>query len=126
MALVKIQDASQKMYNTWKFINSPLEEWKSFDKFKAWSLKNGYREGLMFSRKDRTKGHTLENCEWTTIEKNGSRNPTCLPITYKGKTQNLHQWAKELGLNYVTLFSRLKRGWSLKEAFTSTKFKPKK
>ena len=32
-------------------------------------------------------------------------------ITFNGKTQNIAQWAKELGLNAGTLSNRLNKGW---------------
>lgn len=32
-------------------------------------------------------------------------------ITFNGKTQNIAQWAKELGLNARTLSKRLNKGW---------------
>ncbi|QZA69636.1 hypothetical protein 035JT004_138 [Bacillus phage 035JT004] len=38
-------------------------------------------------------------------------------ITYNGKTQSLRSWAKELGINYSTLAGRLRKGWSVPEAF---------
>ncbi len=39
-------------------------------------------------------------------------------ITYKKQTKPLHQWAKEYGLSYNTLYARFKAGWSLNKAFT--------
>mgnify|MGYP006278548011 CR=1 FL=1 len=38
-------------------------------------------------------------------------------ITYQGKTQSLKTWAKDLGLDYGTIFSRFHRGWELKDVF---------
>lgn len=39
-------------------------------------------------------------------------------ITYEGKTMHLMDWAKHLGIKYVTLKWRLNNGWSVEEAFT--------
>lgn len=36
-------------------------------------------------------------------------------LTYKGKSQTIAQWAKELGINYNTLSSRHYRGYTDKE-----------
>ena len=38
-------------------------------------------------------------------------------ITYNNKTQHLQAWCDELGLNYKTVWIRIKRGWSVKDAF---------
>lgn len=38
-------------------------------------------------------------------------------IEYNGKSQNLREWAKELGINYTTLKDRYKRGCSIEKLF---------
>jgi hypothetical protein len=38
-------------------------------------------------------------------------------IEYKGEIKSLVVWSRELGLNYNTLLSRLRRGWSVEDAF---------
>lgn len=41
-------------------------------------------------------------------------------IEYDGRTQNLSQWAKELGMPGQTLFARIRlSGWSVEKAFTT-------
>lgn len=41
-------------------------------------------------------------------------------ITYNGKTQNLSQWANELGMPGQTLFARIHlSNWSIEKAFTT-------
>lgn len=39
-------------------------------------------------------------------------------ITFNGKTQNMKEWAQELGISYITLAKRFSRGWSAEEALT--------
>lgn len=38
--------------------------------------------------------------------------------TYRGKTQPLSVWARELGLSHKTLAARIRKGWSVERAFT--------
>lgn len=45
-----------------------------------------------------------------------ARSKTKNMITYNGKTQNLAAWANEIGLNYWTLYCRLKRGIPFEQA----------
>lgn len=48
-------------------------------------------------------------------------------IEYNGKTQNLSQWAKELGMSGQTLYARLYLSkWSVEKAFTTPVKKSKK
>jgi len=49
-------------------------------------------------------------------------------ITYNGKTQNIKEWAKDIGISDASLRGRLKRGWTIEKALTSgpiTKFAEK-
>lgn len=38
-------------------------------------------------------------------------------ITHQGRTQNVSQWARELGIKFVTLWWRLNQGWPTEKAF---------
>lgn len=52
-------------------------EWKdSFEKFRDWSLANGYEEHLTLDRKDNDKGYSPDNCRWVTwiVQENNKRN----------------------------------------------------
>ena len=68
------------------------EEWlSSFDKFKDWSIINGYDDTLTIDRIDSDKNYCPENCRWITQKEqcnNTSRNKY---LKYKGRTQTLAQ-----------------------------------
>lgn len=40
-------------------------------------------------------------------------------ITYKGKTKRLADWAREYGISYYTLQSRIAIGWRIEDALTT-------
>lgn len=42
-------------------------------------------------------------------------------ITFRGKTQSLNAWAKEIGMTYHSLKMRLDYGWGIEEALTVKK-----
>jgi hypothetical protein len=42
-------------------------------------------------------------------------------ITYRGRTQNLAAWAKEIGIGRRALWSRLAMGWPLEQALSAGK-----
>ena len=57
-------------------------------------------------RIDNNKGYYKENCRWGTKRQQGNNRRTNILITYQGKTQNLTEWSKELGIPYHTLSNR--------------------
>ena len=54
--------------------------------------------------------------DWETQTSNKSSNRY---ITYNGKTQTIHQWSIDIGLNEQTLTNRINRGWSIERALTT-------
>ena len=80
--------------------------------FKKWALENGYAENLTIDRIDTNKGYSPDNCRWVSMEvqQNNKRNNRF--ITYKGKTQSIAQWSKELELPFSTIKNRLNRNLS--------------
>jgi hypothetical protein len=42
-------------------------------------------------------------------------------ITYRGRTQNLRAWAKEIGIGWCALQQRLAKGWPLEQALSAGK-----
>jgi hypothetical protein len=109
------------------------EEWDNtdygFDCFKAWAMRNGYRDTLTIDRINTNGDYCPENCRWVTMlaqsynrttTKNYQNAPQNLKkkyVKYNGKSQTLYAWGKELGIEYHVLINRMKRGWSTKDIF---------
>ena len=70
-------------------------------------------EDKTLDRIDNNRNYNKENCKWSTkIEQcNNKRNNRLM--TYKGKTQTIAQWSRELNINYNTLIERLNKGISI-------------
>jgi hypothetical protein len=49
------------------------EEWNDYLTFKAWSLTNGYKEGLTIDRKNNDGNYCPENCQWLTRSENSKK-----------------------------------------------------
>lgn len=100
------------------------DEWlNNYSAFEDWSLNNGFSDELTIDRIDSDKDYSPDNCRWVTWEvqhNNTSRNKY---LTYKGRTQSLSDWCKELGLNYGRTKARLNAcHWTVEEAFESGKY----
>ena len=70
----------------------------------------------MLDRINNDDGYYKENCRWATRKEQASNRSTNIFITYNGKTQTIMDWETELGMNRNTLYSRISRGWDVKEA----------
>jgi hypothetical protein len=49
------------------------DEWQSFETFRDWAAKSGYRDDLTIDRLDPNKNYEPQNCEWVTRAENSRR-----------------------------------------------------
>ncbi len=75
-------------------------------------------EGMTLERKDNTKGYSPDNCIWATwfVQANNRRGN--VRITHDGRTLSAAEWAQKFGINEYTIRSRLRNGWTTKDALT--------
>jgi hypothetical protein len=94
------------------------EEWlHNYKAFYDWSISNGYTDELTIDRIDNNKGYSPENCRWADMKTQQNNRSYNKLLTYNGKTQNVKEWAEELGINYKTLWNRLfTYKWSIEKA----------
>ena len=59
------------------------------------------------------------NCRWAVRKEQSSNRRVVKLYTFDGKTMHLADWSRELGIKRLVLFKRLKRGWTVEEAFTT-------
>lgn len=52
---------------------SVCDEWKDYQKFKAWAEANGYADNLSIDRIDSNGNYCPENCRWITLSENVAR-----------------------------------------------------
>jgi len=95
-------------------------EWLDFPVFAAWAMANGYGDDLTIERIDNNGNYCPENCAWIPRAMQSKNKRDVVPITYKGETRNLKEWANALGISYLLLYKRIRsRHWSIERAFES-------
>lgn len=98
--------------------------------FAGWRGKNGFAAFVAAVGEAPSERHTIDrfpnrcgnyepgNVRWATQAEQSRNRSTNRRITVDGRTQILSDWAKELGVPPATIHSRLKNGWSERDAVT--------
>lgn len=60
--------------------------------------------------------YSKENCRWATYQEQSYNRTDSRIFTINGETKCTAQWAKQFNINYHTLCTRLRIGWSIEEA----------
>lgn len=87
-----------------------FEEFKKdmYDSFQSHIEKNGESQ-TRIERIDNNGNYNKQNCRWATCKEQMRNTRNNHMITYKGKTQCMTDWAKDLGISYSALWKRLKK-----------------
>lgn len=84
-----------------------------FMSFYNWAIDNGYREGLTIDRIDNNKGYSPDNCRFITHQEQQNNRRNNVYITYNSETKSINDWATELNVNVMTLYTRRFKNWSV-------------
>lgn len=94
------------------------QEWlDNFDTFYQWSIANGYHSGLQIDRIDVNGNYEPTNCRWISRFTNANNKGNNVLFDYNDTTKSAKEWARYFGVNYKTVMTRLRRGWSFDETF---------
>lgn len=94
-------------------------EWAFFKTFHDWAITSGYDSGLTIDRIDNDGNYEPANCRWVTVAEQGLNRSSNRFIRFMGETRTLSQWSARMGIDIVTLHTRLKRSWSVEKALTT-------
>lgn len=95
------------------------DEWlDSFENFYKWSMNSGYDDTLTLDRIDNDDDYKPNNCRWSdyTQQERNRRNNHILE--YNNEKHSIAEWSDITGIPYSSLWSRIKKGWSVEKALT--------
>lgn len=97
------------------------EEWKDFEKFKEWSLANGYSNDLELGRINQNGNFEPSNCRYVTSKQQASNRRTCNIQTYRGDKLSIIELCRKYNKNYNVVRKAIGTGKSIEEAMSTTK-----
>ena len=103
------------------------QRWHTFDNFAAdmGLPPSGFPWQWTIERKDNDGPYSKENCIWATPQQQQNNKSNNVSLTHNGKTQNVSQWARELGIPEQRLRTRVcKLGMTIEEALAYKKPTP--
>ncbi len=77
------------------------------------------KKGETVERIDNNKDYSKENCRWATFTEQMNNTSRTHWIEYEGRKQSMAEWAKEKGIAYDKLATRIKRGWPIEKALSN-------
>lgn len=91
-------------------------EWLDFKKFYSWAEQNGFQKGLQLDRINNDDDYKPSNCRFVTRLENAKNRKH--HIKYNGEIAS--EACRRLGGGKGLITGRLRNGWSLEKAFTTT------
>lgn len=96
------------------------DDWNNnYINFRDWSLNNGYDDNLTIDRIDNDLGYSPDNCRWATRLEQQNNTRSNAYYEFNNETHSLTEWCRILNLNYNTIKSRLRNGWTFEQAITT-------
>jgi len=71
-------------------------------------------------REDNNGPYSPENTRWATKVEQGRNKRNNLILEFHGQSFCVTEWADRLGIRSSIIYDRLKAGWSIKDALTTT------
>ena len=122
----RCQDRNNPSYRTYGARGIKLcDKWKDFIGFYEDMYETYKKSGLenpSIERINNKGNYEKSNCQWIELREQGNNRNRTKWITWEGRTLNLTQWAKELGVKRSTMMQRyIVYKWSVEKILTPTR-----
>lgn len=97
---------------------SVCKEWMDFKNFLA-DMGPKPSPKHTIERLDNDSGYCKENCVWATNKSQSLNRRSNVHVTHDGMTMCISDWEKHLGFTKDTLAYRIRKGWSVADAFST-------
>jgi hypothetical protein len=77
--------------------------------------------GMSIERQNNDLGYSKENCVWATKTAQANNRRSSKVIEFGGESLTQAEWERKAGLRTGQLYERLKKGWSVERAITTTR-----
>jgi len=94
------------------------KRWKKFVNFLK-DMEHEFKEGLTLERVANDGNYSPSNCRWATRKEQANNTRRNVQLTYNNKTLSLSEWSNLVGVMKPTVWSRIKRGWTVDMALTT-------
>lgn len=91
------------------------KRWRTFDNFYK-DMFHTYRLGLSLERKKVNGNYCKSNCKWIPLEDQYKNRCNSIYLTIDGKKMSAADWIRQIGATWATVYMRLKKGYSDKDA----------
>lgn len=95
------------------------DDWKKYELFYDWSIRNGYKKGLQIDRINNSMGYYPLNCRYVSQKVNMNNKDNTFFVEYKKEKIPFMMLIekKKLEKHENTIRRRLKRNWTTEKAF---------
>lgn len=94
------------------------ERWMAFENFLA-DMGRRPSDRYSIERINNEGDYEPSNCRWATIHEQTRNRRNNINLTHGGETMCLKDWAAKIGIEYGTLWSRFKKGWTTEQILTT-------
>lgn len=115
----RCHDESSKSYRRWGALGIRVcDEWRGPGGYERFLAHVGRKPTALHTidRIDNTRGYEPGNVRWATLLEQANNKRNSRMVTVLGRTMTVAELARERGIKMRTLWSRLKRGWTVERA----------
>ena len=99
------------------------QRWMVFENF--YSDMGDKPAGMSLDRIDNNGNYEPDNCRWATSKQQTRNKRSNRLLTLDGETKSLVEWSETLGLHPTTINKRIKAGWAIDVALTTSNKRPR-